>query len=166
MDQSDNDELAVFICVPNYCTRAVKIKKNDPCGKLQTYFQQQMDLVYNGQLLDNQSTFASYNINLWDPIIAVTKGQSNEERQNWLNVTTDSEYFNQSIQNVMNTRHRCNVLRRIDISSSRLEMHPKLYRRMVAQYQEANNKEVDRAVTPTVIPEVGQMGCDPLPTLW
>lgn len=163
-----NDELSVFVCVPNYFTRAVKIRRSDVCGKLQKFFRQQMDLVYKGQLLDNQSTFASYNINIWEPIVAVRKGQYNREQANWLNVTTESEDFTQAIRNVMCPRYRHSILQRVDIASSKMEMNPKIYRKMIAQYQDSKPRNEDSTRSaPTVISNVGQaIGCDPLPIFW
>lgn len=161
------NEVPVYICVPYGYTRMVKIRKDDQCSALQKFFKEQMDLVYNGQILNMESTFGSYNINAGDPIVAIAKEKSGQERQNWLNVTNDSEVFSRAVKTMM-SKNKKDLFCKLDLAASKLELQPKAYRKLLSRYQnEYSHHHTPTSVSATVITRIGEvLGKDPLPVPW
>lgn len=167
-----NQELCVFVWVPNHYTGAVKVRKSDMCGTLKRFCgHDDATIFHNGQPLDSNSTFGDYNINQRDHILIINNADKRcHEINRWMNVNRDSDDFNSMVRSVMNQKNHREVLRRMDNSISKMEVKPRSFRKMIARYtttMEAAPPPKNLPQHETIIlPRPDAISEDPLPVPW
>jgi hypothetical protein len=122
-------------------------------------------LVYNGELLQNNRTFASYGMHSCDSVIAIPEDSS---AVSWAAFTKNSDGFDDMIRAVMNNKARMEIMRVHDIRAMRHEGRSRNYRRWLRTFEASLGAgESPRKRFGTVIPDRAESLCeDPLPSLY
>jgi hypothetical protein len=126
-----------------------------------------MDLIFNGQLLDDNCTLDFYNIQPNDSIVALPSSPAaSAQVERWMRITRDADAFSDCVRSLINEKSRSEVLRLQDLRAMRLESRPRVYRRICAA--ECNTSTMSTGtVHPTVIPrKENEASNKPLPVYW
>lgn len=159
-----SEEFSVFVFVPNKYTKRITVRKGDACGTLKNIFgHDNTTFLYKGQSLNFDSTFGDYNITNRDSIIALDSGCESTEISKWMSLSRDADDLNDALRKVMSQSSRGEFLRKMDMSSMRLELKPRAFRRLVTRCM---NREESGKVTEHVTvmaPTPSTIRTEPLP---
>ncbi|OHT00732.1 hypothetical protein TRFO_32455 [Tritrichomonas foetus] len=131
-----------------------------------------IDFVFNGTILSGNQTFRSAGLKSGDSIVVIfhksNSDKTYEELQKWLQITQDSESFNEKMQLILNEDNAREAARLRDVFLSKIERKPRSFRRLCLAVAE-NNKNKEREVqgnnfSLSIDYEKPEMpSCDPLP---
>jgi hypothetical protein len=131
------------------------------------------DLIFHGQMLNENYPIGFYNVQQNDSVIALPRGCPSAAVP-WFGLTNEFDKFVGKMRALMNHGTRNELIRLHDVHSSRLEMRPRSWRRLRREMRErekANGAEDGRVIRAgseaTSIPAVATSVSDtPLPTWW
>jgi hypothetical protein len=162
------NRFSVNLVVPRFGARPVMVSSTTLIARLFDCFADpEIDLVYQGQILDAQNTVDNYGMKPNDCVIAIPTGsKSLSTRQTWMNITRDSDDFATRVSACLNGSARREVVRLRDLEVMRRESRPRrLMRTHLANLSEANGNH--RLGSMTIIPPAPTaVSVLPLPCSW
>jgi hypothetical protein len=165
-DDPPASSIQLNVVVPQCCVTPVVVAETALIGSIDSRFPGR-SFVYNGELLQNHRTFASYGIHSSDSIVALASDGSKGAFNRWATMTRDSETFDEMVRSVMDRQLRIENLRIQDIRTLRLESRPRTYSRFLQTFVQQDAAKSNQNRVPTVIPDPAEALRDhPLPVLW
>jgi hypothetical protein len=163
----ESSHVLLHIVIPQCCVTPVFVSSSARISAVRSQFPGRR-LIYNGELLQNNRTVASYGMHSCESIVAIAAEDLSCPSRQWTVITRDSDSFNDMIRAVMNNEARGEIMRIRDLRAIRQETRPRTYRRWLRSF---NGSSVE-AKSPdpqggTVVPVSPKTLCeDPLPSAW
>jgi hypothetical protein len=121
--------------------------------------------IFNGQILDPNSTFKQSGIKDNDSIVFVSGNGARDAADRWMRMTREGDMFSDTVQFAIRKESRADFLRLKDLRVNRLECRPRAFRKFMANHMDADTPEVIRFAT--FIGEApSELSCNPLPVCW
>jgi hypothetical protein len=162
------NHFSVNLVVPRIGARTVMVSASTRIARLfECFADKDIELVYQGQILDAQNTVDTYGMKPNDCVIAIAIGvRSLSARQTWINITRDSNDFAARVSACLSGSARREVVRLRDLELMRRESRP---RRVVKSHMPSISEEKSgrRLGSMTSIPSSPTaISVRPLPCPW
>ena len=168
----DNDRLLdVMICVPNHFIKKIRVSPDSPISFLNTFFQKEKKVyIHNGQILSQDKTFESLEINKNGHIIALTQKELptfEYEISRWIRTTSDPGVLSQRITNIGTKKTHQENARIRDLRLQKLEQKKNFYpRRIYNQMEHSGASQYQMIPLNLDFPIALAPNEEPLPVLW
>jgi hypothetical protein len=160
--------VAIHVLVPLVGIRVLAVNPSDRISVLDSVLGiPQLDLIFNGQLVNPAASFETYNIQQNDCLVAVQPcSDRGALARRWIKLTDESDEFATSVQCIINPTCRHELFRLRDIRRMRLEARPRTLKRLSAAL-DRSSRSLEVVPTETVVPKPPTaVSCEPLPELW
>jgi hypothetical protein len=172
-ESSSTDSLVTFyVCFPEILVRRVRANPASRCSILCNLCPARRDrFIFNGEVLNLDSTLGSYGIRNFDTIVGVpepdAQGNLPTKVDYWRNVTKTSDSFGEFVKDLMTPSVRKESLRMRDLAMMKVESNPMRYRKMKQRYQGRPDQQSAGIVGESVVTANAlQLSTEPLPILW
>jgi hypothetical protein len=157
--------ISLNIIIPRHRLRVISLLRSSSIALLKELLPN-LDLIFNGQLLNEKCTLEFYNLQPNDLIVALPANPGAGQMERWMRITRDSDTFGDAVRSLLNQKSRTECLRLQDLRAARTELRPRLYRRLCDAERNAPGLLTSRT-SATVIPDQRpNASTEPLPACW
>jgi hypothetical protein len=127
-----------------------------------------VDLMYRGQVLQNENTIGFYGVQTDDLIVALPRNAPPDITQRWMRVAVDNEAFEDRLKLATNPQAKAEQLRLRDLIIMKQELKRRADRNAIARMVWLTDAFTPATPpTPTIIPEPAvEISTEPLPMLF
>ena len=154
------------ICSPHRPVRIITARLSGQIKALQGLWEDRKRFIFNGVELIESMTFDFYGIKDGDSIIALPADQAVFSTHQWLNLTRDSDTFNDCMRWMLDPRTNGEASRLRDLHMLKMERRSKLFMRMCAPFACEDTRASAIPAANTTYSSATAPSTEALPVLW
>jgi hypothetical protein len=166
-DPSDPSNVTFNVLSPGTFFSKAIARRRDRCRILSTLFPNtKMIFIYNGEVLNENFSFESYEIQNAEIVVAIPEIASTSQQSfRWIQISRDSEAFSSIINSMMNCSTHRESMRLRDIVLMKKEMSRRRCPEMFSSPASSAFARVSQCKT-DITEKADEISTDPLPVVW